>query len=182
MAVLQTFEDKLVTIFKDVPPLPESAKELLVKVWPWLALIGGILQLLAALALYKLATVADNIIDYSNSLSTAYGGVAVGPAGFDKTIIYLGVLLLAVNAVILLVAFPKLQKRAKSGWDLLFLAALLNLLYGVVQIFTYGRGIGSFIWSLITTALVFYLLFQIREKYNGKKVQSRTAPPITSNK
>ena len=167
MKSLKVAEDKLSDVFKGLPPLPDSTKEGLAKVWPWLALVGGIVQLLAAWALWNLANWASRVTDIANSLSVYYGGYQAGPSSFDKTVIYAGILLLVVDAVILLMAFPKLQKRLRSGWDLLFLGTLINLLFGVVQIFTYQRGVGSFIGSLIGSALAFYLLFQVREKFKA---------------
>lgn len=166
MAALDKAENSLAKIFKDLPQLPESSKEGLAKVWPWLALIGGVLQLVAALALWRLASWADRVTDLANSLSVYYTGYTAGPTGFEKTIIYAGVIVLVVDAVILLMAFPKLQKRLRSGWNLLFLASLLNLVYGVLQIFTFQRGFGSFIFSLLGSAIGFYLLFQIKDKFN----------------
>lgn len=165
MAALDKAEDSLAKIFKDLPQLPDSSKEGLAKVWPWLALIGGVLQLFAALALWRLADWADRVTDVANSLSVYYTGYSVGPTGFEKSIIYLGVAVLLVDAVILLMAFPKLQKRLRSGWNLLFLASLLNIVYAVLQIFTFQRGFGNFIFSLLGTAIGFYLLFQVREKF-----------------
>ncbi|HUP26318.1 MAG TPA: hypothetical protein VM124_01565 [Candidatus Limnocylindrales bacterium] len=179
MSALQTIENKMAPVFKDLPALPDNLKESLAKVWPWLALIGGVLQLLAALALYHLANYASRVIDVANSLSAYYAGQPAGPTSFDKTLIYIGVLMLVIDAIILLVAFPKLQKREKAGWDLLFLGVLINLAYGVVQIFTYSRGIGSFIGSLIGSAIAFYLLFQIREKFGGKKVSAGPSAPAS---
>lgn len=113
-------------------------------------------------------------------MSLNYAGQQTGPTSFDKTIIYIGVIMLAIDAVILLLAFPKLQKRQKSGWDLLFLGALINLAYGVVQMFTYQRGVGSFIGSLIGSAIAFYLLFQVREKFNGTNISAANAQPKNS--
>ena len=167
MKSLKTVEDKLSDVFKGLPPLPDSTKEGLAKVWPWLALIGGIVQLLAAWALWNLANWASRVTDIANSLSVYYAGYQVGPSSFDKTVIYAGIVLLVADAVILLMAFPKLQKRLRSGWDLLFLGSLINLAYGVAQIFTYQRGVGSFIASLVGSALAFYLLFQVREKFKA---------------
>lgn len=165
MAVLDKAEASLATIFKDLPQLPDSTKEGLAKVWPWLALVGGVIQLFAALALWRLASWADRINEAGDALSAYYTSYAVGPSGLDKTIIYLGAVLLLVEAVLLLMAFSKLQKRQQAGWRLLFVVALLNLAYAVLQIFTFQRGFGSFIFSLIGSGIVFYLLFQIREKF-----------------
>lgn len=165
MNSLKGVEDKFSNVFKDVPQLSDGTKETLVKIWPWLALIGGVVQLWAAWALYELTKVADRLGDVARSLSIYYSGYNVGPSSMDKTIIYGGIVLVLINAVILLMAFPKLQARAKSGWDLVFLGSLINVAYSVLQIFTYSRGIGNFIASLIGSALGFYLLFQVRSKF-----------------
>lgn len=170
MGAVKQLEDGLAKIFKDLPALPESSKEGLAKVWPWLALIGGIVQLLAAWGLWHLANWASRVSDAVNTLSVYYAGYEAGPSSFDKTVLYAGIILLVVDAVILLMAFPKLQKRERGGWDLLFLGALINLAYGVMQIFTYQRGMTSFIGSLLGSAVAFYLLFQVREKFGGSKV------------
>ncbi len=168
MGAVKSAEESLAKIFKDMPPLPDSSREGLAKVWPWLALIGGVLQLLAALALWRLASWADQVTDLANQLSTYYVGYGAGPSSLEKTVIYIGVAVLLVEAVLLLMAFPKLQKRERAGWDLLFLAGLLNVVYGVLQIFTFNRGFGSFIFSLIGSGVMFYLLFQVREKFAVK--------------
>ncbi len=171
MGAVNNAADSLEKVFKDLPPLPESTREGLAKIWPWLALIGGVLQLLGALALWQLADWSERVNDLATSLYNA--GYNIGPTSFDKTIIYIGALMLVVQAVILLMAFPRLQKREKAGWDLLFLAGLINLVYGVVQIFTYHRGIGNFFFSLVVSAVIFYLLFQIRGKFAGKSKTSK---------
>lgn len=165
MSALKSVENQLAGVFKGFPQLPDSTKEGLAKFWPWLALIGGILQLLAAVVLFRVITYYERLADLTNSLSVYYG-VQSGLTSLDKTLIYVGVAMLVVDAVLLLMAFPHLQKRNRKGWDLLFLAAVINLLYSVVQIFTYGRGVGSFIFGLIGSAIGFYLLFQVREKFN----------------
>lgn len=168
MSALKTIESKLEGVFKDLPPLSEPSKEILAQVWPWLALVGGVVQLFAAYALYNLANYAARIIDVANNLSVYTTGIVAAPSDFDKNVIYLGIAVLLADAVILLLAFPKLQKREKAGWDLLLLGAVLNLLYAFLQIFTYQRGFGSFIFSLLGSAVGFYLLFQVRQKFRGK--------------
>lgn len=172
MENVHKIEKQLEGTFKDLPQLSDSTRETLANIWPWLALIGGIVQLWAAWILYALTSVASSYLDAINSLSLATTGQNIGPTGLDKTIIYLGIILLIVDAVILLMAFPLLQKRSRRGWDLLFLAALINLAYGVLQIFTYQRGFMTFVGSLIGSFIAFYLLFQIRGKFGGSKKAS----------
>ncbi len=165
MKALQNLEDQLAGLFKDLPALPRGGKDALVQWWPYLALILGALQLLAAWGLWNLANYANAWLDYTSRIA----GTPVGYSDSDKMIIYGGVILLVVNAVIFFMAYAPLTKKLKKGWDLLFLATIINLVYGVIQIFMTGRGIGSFIGSLIGTAIGLYLLFQIRDRYAAKK-------------
>ncbi len=169
MAFVKTAEDKLEDVFKGLPPMPENAKESLVKAWPWIALIFGVLQLLAAWGLWGLTRFVGGIYDYANTVSLYTTGQPAGPTSFDKSVIYLGIAVLAVDAVILLMAYPELVNRSRRGWDLLFIGSLLNVAYSVVTIFIDSRGVGSFIMSLLGSAIGFYLLFQVKSKYGHTK-------------
>lgn len=55
------------------------------------------------------------------------------------------------------------------GWDLLFIASIINLVYGIVVLFTDYGSIANLFWSIVGTAIGWYFLFQIREYYLGKK-------------
>ncbi len=168
MRALEGLEKQLTDIFKGAPKLSGEAKETLARFWPWLALIGGIAQLIVAWLLYGLTrTLVTPLLDYANTLSVATTGQPVGPTNFDKTLIYLGIIMLVVDAVILLMAYPELKKRTKKGWDLIFLASVINIAYAVLSLFLYGRGFSGFLGSLIGSVIGFYLLFQVREKFSG---------------
>lgn len=164
MELVKKADKSLADVFKDAPKLPSNAKETLVKIWPFLALIFGILQLFVAWGLYDLTRSVNNIATYFGTVLD----VSIGYSGRDKFFIYLGVAILVVEALIMLKAYPKLVKRRKAGWDLLFLGALLNVVYGMVNLFISGRGIGDFLMSLLASVLGFYLLYQVKEKYTAK--------------
>lgn len=176
MELVQKLEKSLENVFKDAPALPENAKKNLVAAWPWIALVFGVLQLAAAWALWRLIDAVQPFVDLSNQLSQYYGGTSLGYSSFDKTIIYIGIGTLVLDGVILLLAFSPLQKLQKRGWDLLFLGSVLNVVYSVVAIFINARGFGSFIMGLIGSALGFYLLFQIKDRYKGNVTAAK--PPV----
>ncbi len=161
MEMVKNAEKSLEGLYKGAPKLPNNAKESLVKVWPWLALIFGVLQLLAAWGLYDLTRAVSRVSTYFGTVLD----VNIGYSGKDKFFIYLGIVVLVVDAVIMLKAYPKLVKRVKSGWDLLFLGSLLNVAYSLVNLFIRGRGMGDFFMSLVGSAIAFYLLFQVKDKY-----------------
>lgn len=169
---IKNIENQLEGIFKSAPKIPENGRKSIVEIMPWVALVFGILQLLAAWALYGLTTVASGYIELADQISRSVGGRGVGLSSGEKTIIYSGIILVLIDAVILLIAFPKLQQKLKSGWDLLFLGSLINVVYAIVSIFMSGRGVSNFILSLIGSIVGFWLLFQIKSHY---KTGSSTA-------
>ncbi len=148
---------------KKAPQLPKGAKEFLVSIAPWAALIGGILSLLSVYWMWHWAHLANNLVNYANQISQAYGGPAVG----DRLTIavWVGMLFLLVEGIIYLAAFSGLKARKLSGWTLLFYGVLVNIAYGIVMIFTSYGGVGRFIGALIGAALGFWLLFQVRHYY-----------------
>jgi hypothetical protein len=168
MGVVQDLEKSLSGLFKGLPQLPKSSKESLAQAWPWIALVFGVLQIMAAYWLWKLTERVEVLNDIVNTYSRYYTGEAAGLTGFDKTMIYAGLIVLVVDAVILLMAYTELKRRTSRGWDLLFLASLINVVYAVLTLFINGRGVGSFIFSLLGSAVGFYLLFQVRELYKNK--------------
>jgi hypothetical protein len=168
MKQVEQAEKTLSGLFKDLPPLPAAGKENIVKVMPWIALIFGILQVLAGYVVWRLADRADRIADLVNTYSSYYTVPGVHISAFDRTVIYLGAVVLLVSGVIGIMAYKPLVARLKSGWDLMLLAALVNLVYAVIAIFINDRGFDSFIMSLIGSAVGFYLLFQIKSAYSKK--------------
>src|SRR4051812_19104649 len=128
MSMVKDLETKLAGVFKGAPAMPASGKESLVKAWPAIAAVFGVIQVLVALGLWHLVRATTALSNYYYSYVKDVTGQSIGLSSTDKALLYLGIIFLLVDAVILLMAVPKLQKRAKAGWDLLFLGALLNTL------------------------------------------------------
>lgn len=165
MDAVKKIDNKLEQYFKGLPALSDSSKEVLATAWAWIALVFGVLQLLAALGLWNLIRTAERAGFFSNYYVDFPGALT----STDKTMIYVGIIILVVDAVILLMAYPELKQRARRGWNLLFLAALLNVAYSVVTLFISQRGVGSFVLGLLSSAVGFYLLYQVKAKFAGTK-------------
>jgi hypothetical protein len=162
---MQSLEKKLDDVFaKKAPALPLKAKDTLVQYLPWINLVLGVLTLYAAYVLWHWAHAVNSLVDYANSFSALYGGPAVATHRLT-VMIWLGLLVLAVEALLYIAAFPATRDRKKSGWNLMFYALLVNVLYGVVVLFTDYGGVGSLIGALIVSLVGLYLLFQIRASY-----------------
>lgn len=175
---MEPIEKALEPVFNALPPLPKNIKEWLVKVWPYLALIGGLLQLFGAWGLWNLGHMASKLINYTHSLSRFYG-VTVPTVNSLGVFYWVGLIVLVVDAVIMLLAYPGLKNHRKSGWDMLFLAVVVNLVYGVLALFDASyQGVGTLAGALIGSAISFYLLYQVRSYYTSDKV---TKPATAKN-
>lgn len=180
MSAFPSLEKSLDNIFvKELPGLPKNVIEFIVKYLPYINLFLGVLTLLAALSLWQWAHVANSLIDYANSVSKAYGGSTISTSRMSF-VLWLSLITLFVEAAIYIIAFAPTKMRKKSGWDLLFYALLINVVYGVLMIF--GRGIGDLFMSILGTAIGLYFLFQIRSSYHEAPVASAAAPEPTALK
>ena len=162
--LISQFSKTLEPIFKNLPPLPKGAKDWFAKAWPILVIIAAVLQLLAAWSLWHVGHLVNSLVTYTNALSRIYGtGVTVNNLGFFY---WVSLIFLVVDAIILFMAYPGLKARRLAGWNMLFLGAVVNVLYGVLTAFdsNYG-GVGQLILTLIASAVGFYLLFQVRSYY-----------------
>lgn len=170
MEMLKPLENKLVEVFKNAPKLPSGFKKWLAAWWPFFAILGGVLQLWAAYAIWQLTRFVGVYSDYLNAVT----GRDFGPSGIQKPVMYVGIISLVVSAVILFLAYPKLVAKQKAGWDLLFLGALISVAVSVLNLFMYGRGFGGFLSSLVGTAISTYILFQMRDMYLHKAPADHT--------
>ena len=150
--------------------IPEDGKKAIVNWAPWIALVFGVLSIISALSLWGLARQAD---EYTNEISRLYG---VDPAAREVGfMVYLTILVVAVQGTILLLAFSGLQDRRKSkGWNLLLLGVLLGFAYSLSTLFidSYYRGSANIIFSFLGVIVGLYVLAQIRSYYNGAPPRS----------
>jgi hypothetical protein len=168
MSSVDSLEKTLGDAFKGAPKLPQGGKKALVQWLPWINLVLGILSLWTAYALWHWAHLANTLIDYANSLSRSLGGVGVVTHRLSFGI-WLGIIVLIIEGLFYLAAFPGTRDHKKAGWDLMFYALLVNAVYGVVILFTNYGGVGNLIGYLIGTVIGLYLLFQIRDSYGAAK-------------
>ena len=170
MSAVDSLEKSLDGVFGSKSPvkLPENGKKAIVQWLPWISVVLGVLTLWGAYALYHWARVANDVVNYVNELSRLYGGSAVTASRWSVGI-WVSLIVVAVEGVIYLAAYPGLKARKKTGWNLLFYGALLNLVYGIILLFTDYGGVGNFVGYLVGTVIGLWLLFQIRSAYSGSK-------------
>ncbi len=130
--------------FAKFPPLPTAAKDVLVKIAPWLALVFGILGVLASLAATGIMAALSPVIALGGGVGAAAGGVVGG-------------ILALVGSVLMLLAFPGLRDRKMGGWKYSFYSELISIVSSLVAFNLIGAVIGALIG--------FYILFQIKSYY-----------------
>lgn len=163
-------ERTLSPFFAELPPLPKKFKDLLAELMPILALVLGIVQLIAAWGLWQAGHSVNELVHYANELSQAYGGQdAVPPLGLFY---WFDLVLLIADGIILLFAASGLQAKRKEGWELLLLSTVVYFAYGVVAMLdTSHGGIFKFLMVIFGTAVSLYFLFQLREYYTDKRAR-----------
>lgn len=151
---------------KNAPKLPANARKAIVEWAPWVALVVGILTLWGAWALWSWAHVANDLVNYANQLSVAYGGTPVMDTRMTLWV-WIGMVTLVIEGALYILAFfGGLREHKKSGWNYLYWGALVNVAYAVISLFT-GYGFGGFLGSMIGSVIGFWLLFQVRSLYTG---------------
>lgn len=155
-------------INKQLPQIPKKGRDVIAQITPWLALAGGVLSLLSLWWMWQAGHAVNSLVKWSNDFARTYGGTVVDTTPNLGITWYVAFALVIVQAILLLVAFPKLKGGKKAGWNLLFYNALLAALIGLAYLFTPAYGLTSFFGSLIGTAISLYLLFQIRDHFAKK--------------
>ena len=138
--IIKSLED----VFAKAPHLPANVREILVKIAPWIALVFGILGVLAGLGAVGVSPVA------------AFGGV-----GNSVYVLISGVLTI-IASVLMLMAFPKLQKHLYGGWRLLFWSEVVSVVSSLIGI---AVAPGSIVGAVIGALIGFYILYEIKSYY-----------------
>jgi hypothetical protein len=184
MAATKDLEVQLNDLFANkAPALPDNAKKTIVEYLPWINLAAGVFTLWAVYVLWRWAHQVDSLVSYVNSWSRMYGGAPIANVNHVSPMVWIGLLILGVEAVLYIATFPATNTHQKKGWDLLYYALLVNVIYGVAIMFTGYGGFGNFVSSLIESIVGLYFLFQIRNEYlgsKGKTTSVRTDKPSTT--
>ncbi|MDQ5962557.1 MAG: hypothetical protein QG653_364 [Patescibacteria group bacterium] len=140
---------KLEDFFAKAPHLPNDIREIIVKIAPYLAIIGIVFSVLALPALFSIFTIG------APAMMMAGGG------GFGGMILLTGLFAVA-NMVLLILAFPGLQKRQASGWNYVFYSVLLGAVQSILAF--------NLVGLIVFTTLSLYILFEVKHFYHGGHV------------
>lgn len=130
--------------FDKLPALPKNARDVLVKLAPWLALIFGIIGVVLSIAATGFLTVLSPVMVLGGGFGVAAGGIV-------------GAVLALVSSALLLMAYPGLRDRKMAGWRWLFWSQAVSVVSSVVGLNLVGAIVGALIG--------FYLLYQVKSYY-----------------
>jgi hypothetical protein len=134
-------------VYAKAPALPKNATDVLVSIAPWLALIFGVLAILAGVG--------------GLGIFTAFSPLAYMYAGVGYTVFLLVASAIGiVEGVLMVLAFRPLQKRAIRGWNLLVWGEGLAIVSSLISL-----RVGDVISAIIGAAIAFYILFQVESYY-----------------
>lgn len=137
--------DKIFTeyLVKKAPVLPSKVREVLVKIMPYLVIVGLIFSIPAILAIFSINAFIAPV--------SLFAGLRFG---FGH---YFNLVFLAATVVIEIMALPGLFANKASAWKLVYYAALINAVYNLLSFNLGGLIIG--------TLLSLYFLYQIKSYY-----------------
>ena len=146
--------------------LPEEWRQNIVRVAPWVVLIGGIITVLIGWPLLLLAFGLSALFFY------AYGGMMW---------VWLSLAMLIVQGILLFLAYPGLKAYKLQGWNYAFYGALISAVYGIVQWLANPSNVLGLVWTAVGVVLELFILFQVRDYYTGaKKITTKPAPAASS--
>ena len=133
--------------YAKLPVLPKGATDFIVNIAPWLSLIFGVLSILVGVSAFGFLAVLSPF-------------AAVAGAGAYAITGLLSSLVLLVQGVIMIVAFPSLKKRGQRGWNLLFWSLILSVVSSVLSLNVFGV-----VQSVVGALIGYYFLYQIKSYY-----------------
>lgn len=129
--------------------IPVNGKEFIVKVSPYLVIIGAVLFLPALLGLLGLTAVFSPFSMMGGYMMGAYWG------WYAKISLITSIAVFALE----IMAIPGLFKRTKGAWRLIFYATLVSLLGSVLA--------GNILGGAVSAIIGWYILFQVKELYKN---------------
>lgn len=179
MELVHSLEKTLSQWYAKAPHLPVGGRKWLAdNVW-WLAIVGVVLSVFGALSIIGIVFAAFGLS--AMVATSAYSPYVAGAFGAVWLSALVGLASIVVTAVLLLMAVSPLKAKAKKGWMLLFIVALISLALQVVSglvAFDFGGILVAVFWSAVGA----YFLFEIHEYFGAKAPAKTPAKAVPAKK
>jgi hypothetical protein len=133
--------------YEKLPRLPKGVNDFIVSVAPWLALIFGVLGLISGLAAFGVLAVLSPFAMVAGAGKYAFTGPLMA-------------IVLVVQSVIELWAFPSLKARKVRGWNLIYWSILLSVVSSV-----FSLSVFSILSAIIGALIGYYFLYNVKSYY-----------------
>jgi hypothetical protein len=145
--------------------LPHDIRKAIADALWAIALVVGVVQLWGVWGLWHVGHYVAQVTTYATYIDGPNVAIHLG------IFYWISFIVTALAAVLLLTASPKLKRMQKSGWNLLYYAALLNVAYAVLRLLSGVSGVFSdFLGAAIGAVVGMYLLFQLRDYFTEEEV------------
>lgn len=142
------------SLLEDLPHLPKDWVKNIVKILPYLLLIGGIFSLVSGF---------QDLFAFGRNRAWIMHWMQI-----DRTYYYVRAIFSILMAVLYLMAYKIIKNKEYEGWLLLFWAVILTLLEAIVLLIIGG---GSLVASVVGAAIGFYLIYEIRPEFIAKETK-----------
>lgn len=162
METVKSIETKLVDINKGLPQLPISLTKWLADYAWLLVLIGVVLSVMSLFVLVPLLLAAFGL---ASLIGVGFGlpsYMTYGQLGWLNVLLSVGNLLIVLYLEA--TAIAPLKDKKYRGWQLIFIANLVSLALGMATSIIALQP-ESVLWSLLSAAIVFYVLLQVRSYF-----------------
>lgn len=130
-----------------LPAFPKGLNDFIVSVAPWLALVFGVLAVIAGIS-------AFGALSFMSPFATI-----AGVRGYAFAAILSAIVLLA-QGVIELLAFSPLKARKVKGWNLMFYSLILSFVSSIIALNMY-----AVLNALVGALIGYYILYQVKSNY-----------------
>lgn len=158
METLKDLENKFDRWFKVLPGLPNSARKFLADYLWIMVIISSILYGVFLLMVLGLATFIIPAFSFI-SIQTIDAGISY------STIVSMLELILVLSLMVS--AIGPLRKHQRSGWDKMFLVALVGFVAAIIQLF-FSFSLYNLVSAFVWLAIEMYLLMQTKSFFIKK--------------
>ncbi len=184
METVAKIEAAFAAQYKKAPHLPKDGQKWLAANMWWIVLIGAILGALGIVSILGALSVAWLGLSLGGAFLGGLPGMAVGTAiGGVLLLTTLVSLALYIAEVVLLgmAVSPLKAMKKQRGWDNIFLVVLLNVaVMVVINVLTFN--LSGLVFGLLWMAIGTYFLFEVRDRFMGKRSIEKTTKARSGTK
>lgn len=139
--------------FKGAPHLPKGLTDVLVKIAPYLAAIGGIFSILGGLQMIF-------------GMNTAYEMLAT--LGISNNYRYISGIEQIIVGALGVWSYTYLKAQSMTGWLMMFWSMIIYTVFSIISVFFFGYA--TLIGLVIGLLIGMYVLFELKPYYGKTKV------------